>query len=413
MGYGIPDSGVDFYYLTVREAYLLLKNDKAVFVDSRDEDDFNTSRIQTSFHLPANTLVMAHDKVDKSFVQHLIDLAASGKTIVALSDACVTGIKNRGHVSRCRHVCQYLVEMGADRTRCMRMVGGINNWKREQLDGIIGDLRPMYAGAIQDPSKFFVKQDEHKEDSDDEENPIMRPHAALKAIEAEHRLKQQVAIEEGKSALETTDSAQASNASGYAAADMISLEIKAGCKAEVTGLKSRGDLNGKAATVLVYHEDAGRWEVEVLGDDSQKELIRVKPENLIAKSSASVAAKAPRAPLVMITCFAGGDPRNGEPFTHQVVDVPKRPFVANRVTAYRVLKGDVFRRPSRDSEKIIKTTRPVSAIVRTTGEVFQGAKGGSWAQLDTTAGEKAGWVYIEGPGFGASSSKVSTEWLRA
>jgi len=266
----------------------------------------------------------------------------------------------------------------------------------------------MYAGAIQDASKFFVKADKENEDDHDaaDMSEITRPDSALKAIIAASRPVLPPS--------ESTESAQASsNASGYAAADAPPMEIKAGCKVEVAGLKSRGDLNGKMATVLVHHEDAGRWEIECRGVDEKKELIRVKPENLIARPPASIVANIPRAPLPIITCFAGGDPRFGQALTHEVVDVPKRQFVANRPTAYRVLKGDVFRRPSRDSEKIIKTTRPVSAIVRTTGEVFDGAKGGSWAQLDTTAGEKAGWVYIEGPGFGASSSKVRTEWLRA
>merc|ERR1712184_74303 len=43
----------------------------------------------------------------------------------------------------------YLVELGANRLRVVRMSGGINAWKRQALDGIFGDLRPMYAGKWQ------------------------------------------------------------------------------------------------------------------------------------------------------------------------------------------------------------------------------------------------------------------------
>eukprot|EP00404_Azadinium_spinosum_P061334 CAMPEP_0180712004 /NCGR_PEP_ID=MMETSP1038_2-20121128/11150_1 /TAXON_ID=632150 /ORGANISM="Azadinium spinosum, Strain 3D9" /LENGTH=305 /DNA_ID=CAMNT_0022744259 /DNA_START=1 /DNA_END=919 /DNA_ORIENTATION=+ len=37
--------------------------------------------------------------------------------------------------------------------------------------------------------------------------------------------------------------------------------------------------------------------------------------------------------------------------------------------------------------------------------------GGLWAELDTTMGEKAGWVLIEGPGFGVDGPILGREWL--
>eukprot|EP00971_Amphidinium_carterae_P095070 1881172-Amphidinium_carterae.1 len=65
-----------------------------------------------------------------------------------MSDAGITGFKNRGHVSRCRHVAQYLHECGATLARIVRLEGGLNAWKLEGLDGILGDQRLMYAGQL-------------------------------------------------------------------------------------------------------------------------------------------------------------------------------------------------------------------------------------------------------------------------
>merc|ERR1719330_515505 len=86
------------------------------------------------------------DKLDKTLVQRCTDLSKRGKIIVVYSDAGITGLKNRGHVSRCRHVAQYLVELGVDKQRVVRMTGGINAWKDARLDGVMHDLRPMFAG---------------------------------------------------------------------------------------------------------------------------------------------------------------------------------------------------------------------------------------------------------------------------
>jgi len=88
-----------------------------------------------------------------------------------------------------------------------------------------------------------------------------------------------------------------------------------------------------------------------------------------------------------------------------------RPPNGERATAWRMLRDEIYKKPSKDSDKIIKLNRPVSSLVRTTGETWEGNNGGKWAELDTTAGEKKGWVYIEGPGFGPSTRKIRTEYL--
>mmetsp|Transcript_42175 Transcript_42175/g.97654 ORF Transcript_42175/g.97654 Transcript_42175/m.97654 type:complete len:377 (-) Transcript_42175:110-1240(-) len=375
MGYGVPDSGVDFVYVTVHEAYALMKNDKAVFVDSRDLDNYEMTRLQTSFHLSANDLIFAKQKIDMNMVQHLLELVANGKTVIAVSDACITGAKNRGHVSRCRHVAQYLVELGADRTRVVRMTGGINAWKSARLDGVLGGLRPMFAGAwVEEGFKPPEPPGEEEElPTHEEEEEAVPPPAAAVANDAP-------------------------------------VELGPGCSVEIGGLKSRADLNGQRSKVLTKIEETGRWEVEVLEGG---EKVRVKAENLtILEGPKRPESAAIDLPKIRVCC--GGDVQaDGQVKTMcEVIAVPPRPFVENTPTAYRVIKGEVFRKPSKDSDKIIKLDRPISSIVRTTGQLHDGANGGHWAELDVTAGEKKGWVYIEGPGFGPSSRKIRSEYLK-
>lgn len=385
MGYGVPDSGVDFCYVTVYEAHQLMKNDKAVFVDSRDDDDFRTTRIQTSFHLSANSLIMKAGGADKGLVQQLVDLVNSGKTLVCLSDACVKGNINRGHVSRCRHIAQYLVEMGADRARIVRMTGGINAWKKAQLDGILGDLRPMYAGVIKASDFEPPKEGREEEEEDEETRPL--------------RGEMPAAVGNG----------------GYASA---APQLAAGLQVEIQGLVSRADLNGKKARIQEFIPSSERWEVELL--DETKERVRCKPECLKAaldleRASTEEGPKAaPAAPEEFVEVGCGGTPGDGGARdTCKVRFVPPRPFCQDRPTAYRVLKADLYKKTAKESDKIIKVTRSVGSLVRTTGELFVGSVGGVWAELDVVAGEKKGWIYIKGPGFGASSCKITDEYLLA
>lgn len=388
MGYGVPDTGVDFVYITPHEAYALLKNDKAAFVDSRDLEDYESSRLQTSFHVSANSLILATHSIDLSVVEHLKDLSVNGKTIVVLSDACITGAQNRGHVSRCRHVAQYLVALGVDRRRIVRMSGGINAWKTAKLDGILGDLRPMFAGAFQD-GDFSAPLDSVGQLED---SPI--------------------------TALSTNNSLRCGSLPSDQADAKELLELGVGCTVEITGLKSRADLNGTKAKVIKRLEEAGRWEVEVLDANRRIERVRCKPSNLDVLCARTMSAEdsatiQTHLPIVSVCC--GGDVCSaGQEMKTmcQVILVPPRPFKEDTPTAYRVLKGDVYQKASRDSDKVSKLARPVSAIVRTTGQVFQGINCGLWAELDMRAGENKGWVYIRGPGFGPSTRHIAIEFLR-
>lgn len=113
-----------------------------------------------------------------------------------------------------------------------------------------------------------------------------------------------------------------------------------------------------------------------------------------------------------IKVCCGGNVNLGERELCVVRNYKPRELKPDTPTAYRVLKGDVYKKPAKDSEKILKLERKVGTIVRTTGEVFEGPNGGRWAELDQESGEKKGWVYIEGPGFGPSTRKIRTEWLR-
>lgn len=66
--------------------------------------------------------------------------------------------------------------------------------------------------------------------------------------------------------------------------------LTVGCQVEVTGLKSRADLNGFRATVVSEIKDAGRWEVK-LEASKGGELVRCKPDNLIVITVATSAKK--------------------------------------------------------------------------------------------------------------------------
>ncbi|CAE7233112.1 unnamed protein product [Symbiodinium necroappetens] len=283
---------------------------------------------------------------DKGLVQQLVDLVNSGKTLVCLSDACVKGNINRGHVSRCRHIAQYLVEMGADRARIVRMTGGINAWKKAQLDGILGDLRPMYAGVIKASDFEPPKEGREEEEEDEETRPL--------------RGEMPAAVGNG----------------GYASA---APQLAAGLQVEIQGLVSRADLNGKKARIQEFIPSSERWEVELL--DETKERVRCKPECLKA-------ALAPR------LC---ADP----PSWHLWEDLECASTEEGPKAAPAAPEEFV-------EDKIIKVTRSVGSLarafnpVRTTGELFVGSVGGVWAELDVAAGEKKGtsagkrgWIYIK------------------
>jgi len=52
------------------------------------------------------------------------------------------------------------------------------------------------------------------------------------------------------------------------------------------------------------------------------------------------------------------------------------------------------------SGKISKVKVPPEVRIYSSGRVWTGPSGGRWAQLDASRGGEAGWVLVEGPGFG-------------
>mmetsp|Transcript_122326 Transcript_122326/g.391324 ORF Transcript_122326/g.391324 Transcript_122326/m.391324 type:complete len:985 (+) Transcript_122326:93-3047(+) len=86
-------------------------------------------------------------------------------------------------------------------------------------------------------------------------------------------------------AAEETPAAPAAGASAAPA------QVAVGGQVEIRGLKSRADINGCRATVVLHDKESGRFEVRVEGPKGQ-ETIRCKPENLaavVAKQSANKA----------------------------------------------------------------------------------------------------------------------------
>mmetsp|Transcript_37764 Transcript_37764/g.108859 ORF Transcript_37764/g.108859 Transcript_37764/m.108859 type:complete len:294 (+) Transcript_37764:113-994(+) len=69
---------------------------------------------------------------------------------------------------------------------------------------------------------------------------------------------------------------------------------------------------------------------------------------------------------------------------------------------YRVMQDTLFKKLGSDptTTKVVKLSRKVGSKVRTTGHTWLGPQGGEWVALDAKT-DKAGWLLVEGPGFGA------------
>ncbi|CAE8738076.1 unnamed protein product, partial [Polarella glacialis] len=87
---------------------------------------------------------------------------------------------------------------------------------------------------------------------------------------------------------------------------------------------------------------------------------------------------------------------------------------------YFVTLGVIFKKPGTDPEtqKFIKLTRKVGAVVHTTGKVWKSPSGGFWVELDTSsgdtgAGEKPGYVMIDANGFGTPGPCLQKADLQA
>lgn len=68
---------------------------------------------------------------------------------------------------------------------------------------------------------------------------------------------------------------------------------------------------------------------------------------------------------------------------------------------YCVAQGVLFAKRSDDPTigDIVRSKPRPGKVVRTTGKSWRGPNGGLWAEFDAQAGEKPGWVLVEGPGF--------------
>lgn len=79
-------------------------------------------------------------------------------------------------------------------------------------------------------------------------------------------------------------------------------------------------------------------------------------------------------------------------------------------TIYQAVQGILFLKPDEEptSTKIIKVKRPNGYKVHSTGYTWRGPQGGLWAEVDPTK-SSAGWVLVEGPGFGVKGPLLMSE----
>jgi len=103
--------------------------------------------------------------------------------------------------------------------------------------------------------------------------------------------------------------------------------------------------------------------------------------------------------LVQLTCVCG----------HRDHDHSKDPqvpgtFLEAEALLMSPIQGIVFRKDSSDpsTSTVVKIRSRVSIAV--TARRWQGPSGGLWAQIDAEMEKRAGWVLIEGPGFGVDGA---------
>mmetsp|Transcript_128579 Transcript_128579/g.359817 ORF Transcript_128579/g.359817 Transcript_128579/m.359817 type:complete len:213 (+) Transcript_128579:65-703(+) len=83
-------------------------------------------------------------------------------------------------------------------------------------------------------------------------------------------------------------------------------------------------------------------------------------------------------------------------------------------TAYMVAQGVIFLKRSEEpsAQRIFKCRRAVGTMICTTGRQWSGPAGGCWAEVDEArCPAEAGWVLVEGPGFGVSGPLLVTRKL--
>lgn len=106
--------------------------------------------------------------------------------------------------------------------------------------------------------------------------------------------------------------------------------------------------------------------------------------------SRALSARELHEPLGRLGLGAGGE-----------VTVVRRAASAGvEVVEYRVLQGQLFKKPSEDpaSERVISLTRPTASRMKTTGRTWTGPSGGQWVELDPWT-ERPGWLLVQGRGF--------------
>jgi len=134
-------------WIDSKQASALLQEGVAIFVDARDWTDFQVSRVRSAVSLPYNVA----DKLVSDMPAWKLIGEQSSKTIVVYSD---TGRQN----TYCAHVARRLRNRHDVKThRVLRLIGGLNEWKRDELD-VEGDAREMIDGIAVASSGSYTQE---------------------------------------------------------------------------------------------------------------------------------------------------------------------------------------------------------------------------------------------------------------
>jgi len=134
-------------WIDSKQASALLQEGVAIFVDARDWTDFQVSRVRSAVSLPYNVA----DKLVSDMPAWKLIGEQPSKTIVVYSD---TGRQN----TYCAHVARRLRNRHDVKThRVLRLIGGLNEWKRDELD-VEGDAREMIDGIAVASSGSYTQE---------------------------------------------------------------------------------------------------------------------------------------------------------------------------------------------------------------------------------------------------------------
>mmetsp|Transcript_34895 Transcript_34895/g.81611 ORF Transcript_34895/g.81611 Transcript_34895/m.81611 type:complete len:388 (+) Transcript_34895:67-1230(+) len=127
----------DSLWISCEDAKELFDKDLVIFVDARNDVDFEASQIVGAINVPGHTFHQIASLEMMPTFRNIIENPE--QSVIVYSD-------NGSHMSRCVAVARSLrVAEGMQAARVLRLSGGMNQWKRLGYP-VEGEKRPLFAG---------------------------------------------------------------------------------------------------------------------------------------------------------------------------------------------------------------------------------------------------------------------------